>query len=77
MENIDEYSLRLNYLQLPFRKRKNIGEEMIPGSFSNIAKGEADRSIDFLLKVKEQGRYGELCAKMPEKEQPLDKLPTS
>lgn len=68
MENRIEYDLRLSYLQLSFRKRKSIGEEMIPGSFSDITKSESDRSIDFLLKIKEQNRYGELFSKIMDEE---------
>lgn len=60
----NEHGTRLKFLTLPFRVRKNIGNEMIPNSFDNIQVSENQRSIDFLLEIKNSDRYDELWDKM-------------
>lgn len=59
-----ERDLRLKYLTMRFRDRKKIGEEMIPGSFSNQEISEINRSIDFLLKIKQENKNNELWERL-------------
>jgi len=63
-ENINKWSVRLNFLELPFSKRRKIGELMIKDSFSNIYASENDRSIRFLKEIDDSHRFGELCVKI-------------
>lgn len=63
-ENINKWSVRLKFLQLPFSKRRKIGELMITGSFSNIYASENDRSIKFLKEINDSKRFNELSYNM-------------
>lgn len=59
-----ERDIRFKFLTLPFNKRKIIGEQMISNSFSDKNVSEVKRSVDFLLKVKNENRYSELWNKI-------------
>jgi hypothetical protein len=59
-EEYTERDVRFKFLTLPFAKRKKIGEEMIPRSFEGNNLGEVERSIAFLIDIKNMNRYREL-----------------
>jgi predicted phosphodiesterase len=63
-EEFTERDIRFKFLTLPFARRKEIGEQLIPGSFANTTIGEVDRSIAFLLKIKNDKLYLELWNKI-------------
>jgi len=62
-DNTMEYTerdIRYEFLSLPFRNRKAIGNQLIPESFNDTSISEMNRSLIFLNMIKEVERYNEL-----------------
>ena len=55
-----ERDIRYEFLSLPFRNRKAIGNQLIPESFNDTSISEMNRSLIFLNMIKEVERYNEL-----------------
>jgi calcineurin-like phosphoesterase family protein len=55
-----ERDIRYKFLSLPFRKRKTIGNHLIPESFNDHSISEMNRSLSFLNMIKDEEKYNKL-----------------